>query len=180
MKKSIIPASVALISLIFSQASCVSSKKYNELDSSRNRLNENFKRSQIEVRDLRAKTLTLSEELLAQENRYRSFFVEIGNIRNNYKADSVKVLNLFKDVDTKVEEFKAYKVETQKKIEGYETQMSALYTHIKKQDKTIQVLSSRIARERRIHANQKRSLITRYERRIKNLNASIRSSANGI
>ncbi|MET3125335.1 outer membrane murein-binding lipoprotein Lpp [Arcicella rosea] len=180
MKKSIIPASVVLISLILTQSSCVTSKKYNELDSSKSRLNENFKRSQVEVRDLRAKTLTLSEELLAQENKYRSYFVEIGNIRNNYKQDSLKVLSLFKDVDLKVEEFKAFKVETQKKIEGYETQVSSLNTHIKKQEKTIQVLSNRIVKERRIHTNQKREIINRYERKIKNLNASIRSSANGV
>lgn len=180
MKKSIIPASVVLISLILTQSSCVTSKKYNELDSSKSRLNENFKRSQVEVRDLRAKTLTLSEELLAQENKYRSYFVEIGNIRNNYKKDSLKVLSLFKDVDLKVEEFKAFKVETQKKIEGYETQVSSLNTHIKKQEKTIQVLSNRIVRERRIHTNQKREIINRYERKIKSLNASIRSSANGV
>lgn len=180
MKKSIIPASVVLISLILTQSSCVTSKKYNELDSSKSRLNENFKRSQVEVRDLRAKTLTLSEELLAQENKYRSYFVEIGNIRNNYKKDSLKVLSLFKDVDLKVEEFKAFKVETQKKIEGYETQVSSLNTHIKKQEKTIQVLSNRIVKERRIHTNQKREIINRYERKIKSLNASIRSSANGV
>ncbi|MEA5401986.1 hypothetical protein VB776_03600 [Arcicella sp. DC2W] len=181
MKKSIIPASVVLISLILTQSSCVTSKKYNELDSSKSRLNENFKRSQVEVRDLRAKTLTLSEELLAQENKYRSYFVEIGNIRNNYKKDSLKVLSLFKDVDLKVEEFKAFKVETQKKIEGYETQVSSLNTHIKKQEKTIKVLTNRIVKERRIYANQKREIINRYERKIKTLNAaSVRSSSNGI
>lgn len=178
MKKNIIPASVVLITLLFSQSSCVSSKKYKELDGS-SRLNENFKRSQVEVRDLRARTLTLSDELLAQEKRYRSYFVEIGNIRNNYKQDSLKMVNMFKDVDLKVEEFKAYKAETQKKIEGYETQVSTLNTYIKKQDKNIQLLSSKIMKERRLHASQKREIINRYERRIKNLNATIKSS-NGI
>ncbi|MDR6561384.1 MULTISPECIES: hypothetical protein [unclassified Arcicella] len=179
MKTSIIPASVVMIALIVSQSSCVSSKKYKELDGSKSRLNENFKRSQVEVRDLRARTLTLSDELLAQEKRYRSYFVEIGNIRNNYKQDSLKMVNMFKDVDLKVEEFKAYKAETQKKIEGYETQVSTLNTYIKKQDKNIQLLSSKIMKERRLHASQKREIINRYERRIKNLNATIKSS-NGI
>lgn len=180
MKKSSIPASVALIMLIFAQSSCVSSKKYNALDGSKSRLNENFKRSQVEVRDLRAKTLTLSEELIAQEKKYSSYFVDIKNIRNTYRQDSLKMALLFKDVDLKVEEFKIFKIETQKKIDGYENQVLSLNTQIKKQDKTIQVLSNRIVKERKLHASQKREIIGRYERKIKNLNASIKSSSNGV
>jgi hypothetical protein len=178
MNKKILPAYLALIAIAFALPSCISSKKYKELDGSKLRLNESFKRSQLEVRDLRARTLTMTDQLATQEKNYESYMSEVRSIRSSYKQDSVRMQNLMSLVDLKVEEFTAYKIETQKKIFGYENEIVKLNTHIRKQDKVIQVLSYKIVKERKLFIVQKKEIINRYERKIKNL-ATIKSS-NGV
>lgn len=178
MNKNILPAYIAFIAVTFALPSCISNKKYRELDGSKMRLNESFKRSQLEVRDLRARTLTMTDQLATQEQKYESYMNEVRSIRSSYKQDSVRMQNLMSLVDLKVEEFTAYKIETQKKIFGYENEIVKLNTHIRKQDKVIQVLSFKIVKERKQFVAQKKEIINRYERKIKNL-ATIKSS-NGV
>lgn len=178
MKRNTLPAYLALFTLALALPSCISNKKYKELDGSKLRLNESFKRSQLEVRDLRTKTLIMTDQLATQEKNYEVYMSEVRSIRNSYKQDSVRMQNLMGLVDLKVEEFTTYKIETQKKILGYENEIVKLNTHIRKQDRDIKVLSYKIVKERKLFIVQKKAIINRYERKIKNL-TTIKSS-NGI
>ena len=154
--------SIGIIS--FTMQSCVSSKKYNSQIFEKNRLYESFKRSQIEVRDLRAKNLTITEEYLNQDEKRKSELKAVNEIRNAYKQDSLRIKRLLSDAENKVKEFMYFKMEMRAKSTSYENQISELNIHIQKQSRTINLLSKKLIKERRL----KRELINFYERKIKN------------
>ncbi len=129
--------------------SCVSSKKYNFQILEKKRFYENFKRSQIEVRELRAKNLTITEEYLKQDEKRKFELKAIEEMQKAYKQDSLISQKLLSDADNKIKELMYLKMELTAHSTHSENQISELNMYIKKQNSTMNLLTKKLVSERR-------------------------------
>ncbi|WP_044173290.1 hypothetical protein [Flectobacillus major] len=142
--------------------SCISTKKYDSLVSSKNRLSSRFEQAQDEIHTLRERSILLSDKLDIQSQNFVKVNQQINQLKKSFAQDSLKVAAYKNDVLEKEKELAACRKGSVDITNHYEGKL-------KLSENTIKTLGRKVRFERRLRIETVNNLIHIYEAKLNSL-----------